>query len=251
MSYRSASSKTSEALITAVTAPGPNGYAESKYVAKHLVDYAFQKFGFLCSIARVGQVAGAVDHAEIWSPDEWFPSIIISSAHLCAILDSLGSAFSTTDRIPIDLLPGSSLRAGARATAFDASQCSTRIFHPINPQIVSWKALRGTVADELQSHIGKAIETISLRTWISRVRKDIESGAGSHASEKDLDTALRAISAAILLDFYEDLLTTGDGAPKQLDTTETMRSSQKLREMEGTKGDWMRKWIREWLVSRK
>ena len=95
------------------------------------------------------------------------------------------------------------------------------------------------------------METLSPGAWISKVWKDIESGAGSHASEKDLETALRAIPAAKLLDFYEGSQKTGGGAPNQLDTTESMTSSQKLRKMEGIRDDCMRKWIREWLVSRK
>ena len=83
------------------------------------------------------------------------------------------------------------------------------------------------------------------------MRKDIASGAGGHASDKDIETALQANPAAKLLDMYEKLLTTGDADSNILDTTETIRSIKKLREMEGIKDDWMRKWIREWMVSRK
>lgn len=251
MSYRSASSKTPEALFTADTAPGPNGYAESKNVAEHLVNYASQKLGLLCLIARVGQIAGAVEHNGIWNPDEWFPSMIVSSAHLSAIPDSLGSAFSTIDWVPIDLLPGVLFELAQEQQQSTNPNGSARVFHPTNPQVVSWQALRGTITNELHAHTGKPIETVSLRTWIGRVRKDIESGAGGHASDGDLKKALEANPAAKLLDFYEDLLMSGDGAPNRLDTTQTTRSSQKLRVMEGIKDEWMRKWIREWMGSRK
>ena len=47
------------------------------------------------------------------------------------------------------------------------------------------------------------------------------------------------------------LLTSEDRAPNRLDNTETMRSSEKFRKREGIKGDWMRKWVRKWMVSRK
>lgn len=120
---------------------------------------------------------------------------------------------------------------------------SARVFPPITPQVVSWNALRGTVAKELQSQIGKSIENVTFGTWIPRVRKDIESGA--------VETALMALPAAELLDFYEGLLPSGDGAPNRLDATEVMRRSQKLREMKVIKEDWMRKWIRKLMVSRK
>ena len=78
MSYKSSSSKISETFNTADTAPGPNGHAESKYVAEHLIIFASQKSGLLCLIDRAGQIAGAVDPAGIRSSDEWFPSIIIT-----------------------------------------------------------------------------------------------------------------------------------------------------------------------------
>lgn len=142
MSHRSASSKTSETLITTDAAPGPNGYTESKDVAEHLVNYASQKLGFLCSIVCVGQMAGTVDHAGIWSLDECFPSMIISSAHLSAIPDSLGSALSTIDWVPIDLLPGVFFEFPQEQQHSTHQTGSARIFHQKNPKVVSWKALR-------------------------------------------------------------------------------------------------------------
>lgn len=47
------------------------------------------------------------------------------------------------------------------------------------------------------------------------------------------------------------LLTSEDRAPNRLDNTETMRSSEKFRKLEGIKGNWMRKWVRKWTVSQK
>ena len=48
---------------------------------------------------------------------------------------------------------------------------SALIFHPVSPQVVSWRAFRDLVAAELQSQTGKYVEIVSLRTWISRVRR--------------------------------------------------------------------------------
>lgn len=237
MFHRSTSSKIPETLITSDSAPGPNGYADSKYVAEHLVQYASQKSRLLCSTARVGQIAGAVDHAGLWSPDEWFPCMIITSAHLSAIPDSLGPVFNTIDWIPIDRLPGILLELVQEQQEFTHYSGSPRFFHPANPQVVSWKALRDIVANELQSQTGNPIEVVPLRTWISRVRKDIESGAGDHTSDKDFETALRANPAVRLLDIYDNLLALGDAKLNEFDTTETIKSSKKLREMEGIKGE--------------
>ena len=251
MSYRSPSFKVPETLITADTAPGPNGYAESKNIAEHLVNYASQKLGCLSSIARVGQIAGAIDHAGVWSPDEWFPSMMITSAHLSALPETLGSAFSTIDWIPIDILPGVLFELAEDQQHATHRSESARVFHPMNPEVVPWEALRDTVANELHLQTGNAIEIVSLRTWISRVREKIESGAGGQASDKELEDTLRAIPAAKLLDFYDELLISEAKEPNRLDITETIKSSEKLREMKGIKGDWMRKWIQEWMVLRK
>ena len=251
MFYRPASFKVPERLITDDTAPGPNGYAESKSVAEHLIDYASAKLGLVSSIARVGQIAGAIDHAGLWSPDEWFPSMMITSAHLSALPESLGSTFNTIDWIPIDLLPEVLFELAEDQQHATHQSESARVYHPINPEVVSWEALRDAVANELHLQTGNAIEIVPLRTWISRVREKMESGAGGQAFDKDLEDTLRAIPAAKLLDFYDGLLTSGGKEATRLDITETIRSSEKLREMKGIRGDWMRKWIQEWRVSRK
>ena len=251
MSYRPASFKVPERLITDDTAPGPNGYAESKSVAEHLIDYASQRLGLDSSIARVGQIAGAIGHAGVWSPDEWFPSMIITSAHLSALPETLGSTFSMIDWIPIDLLPGVLFELAEDQQHVTHQSESARVFHPINPEVVSWEALRVAVANELHLQTGNAIEIVSLRTWISRVREKMESGAGGQASDKDLEDTLRAIPAAKLLDFYDELLISGAKEDTRLDITDTIKSSEKLREMKGIKGDWMRKWIQEWRELRK
>ena len=251
MSYKSSSSMTPETIITADTAPGPNGYAESKSVAESLLDYASQKHGFLCSVARVGQIAGSVHHAGIWNPDEWFPSMIITSAHISAIPDSLGPVFDTIDWIPMDLLPYVLFELALEQQQQHSRKTSDKFaqfFHPVNPNAVSWEELRDTVTNELQSHTKTPINIIPLHTWITKVRKAIESAvAGDHA---DLEPVLRAIPAAKLLDFYDALLTTS-GVSNRLETTNTMNTSPKLREMDRIKESWMRKWFREWMTTQK
>jgi nucleoside-diphosphate-sugar epimerase len=88
-----------EEIIKDHSAPIKMGYGESKYVAERLLDYAAEKLHIDTRIARVGQIAGPVVLPGTWSKWEWFPSLVISSAHIGALPDSLGSGF---DRIESD-----------------------------------------------------------------------------------------------------------------------------------------------------
>lgn len=64
MCYSSLTGRTPEEAVTADSAPRPNGYAESKYVAEQIIDHAAHRLssGPSFTFARVGQVAGAVKH---------------------------------------------------------------------------------------------------------------------------------------------------------------------------------------------
>lgn len=61
------------------TIPEAMGYAESKYVAERLLEGAKASYGVSSAICRVGQLAGPVHKRGVWSKQEWFPSVSISS----------------------------------------------------------------------------------------------------------------------------------------------------------------------------
>ena len=63
-----------EKLIGDMRVPAPMGYAESKYVAEHLLAGA-ANLGVSAAICHVGQVTGPVDKPGIWNRQEWFPSV--------------------------------------------------------------------------------------------------------------------------------------------------------------------------------
>lgn len=159
--------------------------------------------------------------------------------------------FNTIDWIHIDRLLEILFELAREQRDLMHYSGSARVFHPANPQLVSYKALRDTAANELQSQTGNIAEIILLRIWISRVRKNVESKAGDNTSDKDLEMALRANSAVILRDIYYDLLALGDVKLNKFNTTKIIRSSKKLREIKDIKDKLIRKWIREWTISRK
>ncbi|KAJ6164458.1 acetyl-CoA synthetase-like protein [Penicillium chermesinum] len=103
LGHRAESDSIREETVTTST-PAPNGYANSKYIAEHLVSHAAQKGLSRPAYARVGQVAGPIRQAGLWNKAEWFPSLVLSSLRLGALPDSLGLALDNIDWVPIDLL---------------------------------------------------------------------------------------------------------------------------------------------------
>ena len=258
ISYRSESGKTPEKPVTADTAPGPNGYSESKYVAEQILEYAAQTAvpGPSLAYARVGQVAGAAHRSGMWNKNEWFPSMIISSLHIGALPDSLGPTFDRIDWVPIDLLATIlvelALQGAHSATTETASEAHhADVYHPLNPHATSWTALRAIVLDELRSQTKKPMEVVPLRTWIARVRKEAESTAGSsgNAEDVDLETVLRKNPAVKLVEFYEELVASEGVSTNRLEFAETLKTSRAMQGLEPIKDEWVRKWIREWFAA--
>ncbi|KAK3174025.1 putative NRPS-like protein biosynthetic cluster [Lepraria neglecta] len=257
ISYCSESGKTPEKPVTADSAPGPNGYSQSKYVAEHIIDYATQTVpsGFSLAFARVGQIAGATNHSGIWNKDEWFPSMIISSVQIGAIPESLGSTFDQIDWVPIDLLTDIlvelALTRGQSTASYNGHGTHhANVYHPLNSHKITWTELRATVLRELISHTKKPMEVIPLGTWIAKVRNDVESvvDRSENANDANLEAALRNNPAARLLDFFEHLAAPEKVSTNQLECVETFKLSKTMRELEPIKDEWMQKWIREWFA---
>lgn len=268
MSYRNSSMQTPEEVIFDDSAPGPNGYAMSKNISELLLDYAAHKLSMSTSFARVGQIAGAVQYAGLWNKAEWFPSLVISSLHIGAIPDSLGPSLSNIDWVPVNVLAEILVELGLdnnqqpeehvshnNATLTGMSRGGARVFHPLNPQPTTWKALRPVVIQELHSITGKKLETISMDAWLKRIRKDMETSADSSQAlkgnndvlrDEELEAFLQVNPAVKLLGFYEGVLGGEGEAGNRLEIEETKKRSAKLRAVEGVKPEWVRKWVREW-----
>ena len=255
ISYHSTTGQTPEKPITADPAAGSNGYSESKYVAEQIVEYAAQKVHSNLSLAfaRVGQVAGAANHAGIWNKDEWFPSMIASSVQIGALPDTLGSTFDRIDWVPIDILAVILTELAIYGAQSTASRTSTEthhvnVYHPLSSHSITWTDLRATILHELSSRTEKPMEVVPLRVWVARVRREAESAvhAGEEADDVSVEAALRRNPAAKLLDFFEGLVASGSVPSNKLEYSETMKLSGTMRGLRAIKDEWVRKWIREW-----
>ncbi|KAJ6018232.1 acetyl-CoA synthetase-like protein [Penicillium sp. IBT 35674x] len=221
--------------VIQTTIPAPNGYANSKYIAEHLLAHAAQK-GYNPAFARVGQVAGPIRSHGLWSKSEWFPSLVLSSLHLSALPETIGQALDRVDWVPVDLL------AEILVDLSLLESPGVGVYHPVNLHPQSWKDIRPVVADALQV-LGKPMKIISLREWILRVRQDIE--LVSQDQEK-LQIQLAKNPAAKLLDFFEDMMHQTE-AENALDATGTALMSQKLQMVDAVKAEWIQKWVKEWV----
>ncbi|PYH65836.1 acetyl-CoA synthetase-like protein [Aspergillus vadensis CBS 113365] len=259
MGHRNSESGLIPETVLSTTTPAPNGYANSEYIAEHLLDYAAKqqevqqnspeqaRAAPSFSFARVGQVAGAVRSPGLWNRAEWFPSLVQSSRHLQALPDTLG-LMDRVDWVPVDLL-AEVLVELALVGAADNHGCSSatgsppavQVYHPVNLQPQSWDLIRPVVADALfiknRDSTGKTIETIPLREWVQSVRHDIEAASSRFSADAENEN----------LDFFQDLET----EQTQLivfESLHTAKMSKKLHEVEGVRPEWLRKWIAEWLA---
>ena len=262
MSYGSSSKNIPEEVISTESAPGPNGYAESKFLSERLLDHAAQKLSIDTAFARVGQIAGAVRHTGLWNKAEWFPSLVISSHHVGAIPDSLGATMGNIDWVPIDDLAEILVDLAVNMPRQDppshnAQPKRAKVFHPLNPHPTTWQAIQPIIASDLEAIaiclMKQRPRTIPLASWLQRVRKDMETTAGSHknnnnstTADSDLETLLRKNPAVKLLAFYEDVLGSHEGAGRSWEMRETMKRSRKVRELDGVRAEWVSKWVREW-----
>ncbi|TVY78113.1 Non-canonical non-ribosomal peptide synthetase FUB8 [Lachnellula suecica] len=249
-SYSSESSAIPEQIIHDSKAPAPMGYGESKHIAERLLDYASSKLGITASIARVGQVAGPVNSTGHWNKAEWLPSLVISSLHIGAVPETLGSSDTKIDWVPIDVLAEALIEI-----AFKSGQ-GAQVFHPQNPRPTTWSALLPSIIDSLSGAKsilptaaqkmlpGKTIETVSFNTWLQRIRAEAETTATTSDKAK-LEALLEASPAIKLLSFYESIADTEQWV--SLETKRTEEESEKLRDLEGIKPEWMTMWAKGWL----
>lgn len=246
-----------EKIVHVGSAIHPNGYAESKYLSELLIHHACESLSIACSVARVGQLTGAAKNYGGWNPTEWFPSLVLSSAKVGALPDSLGSSLNEMNWIPLDLaadiiveiatLPQNEYSKSIRDDGPASRQ--PQIYHLLNPHPVKWSSTRLKVADTIWRLTSTRLEIVDSQIWMTKVRKDLEMrvpGQAAH-TQQDIERALKSNPAAKLLDFYQQIMRPADGAVAGWEIKETLRQSKRLRDLPSIQQAWMDKWVEEWL----
>jgi len=79
------------------------GYAEAKHIAERMLASASSSRMIPASICRAGQIPGPMREGSsgVWNRSEWLPSLLVSSAHIGILLESLGTV-EEVDWLPVD-----------------------------------------------------------------------------------------------------------------------------------------------------
>lgn len=244
-----------ERILTSFADPAPMAYAQSKHLAERLLDTASTTSGIRSTICRVGQVAGPVMHEHksgMWNKQEWLPSLIASSKYLGKIPKTLGPN-DMVDWIPVDVLsrvlvelllpkdPDTRLAApkqngnsvNGEGSLYSVPAESAKVYHAVNPHATPWSKLLPAILASF--HDQNPPEPVALRDWVTALGR-------SAAEHEDWDRN----PAIKLLDFFEQLASTGEGDAVRFETANTLRVSAALQDLEAVKAEWMEGWMRQW-----
>lgn len=250
-----------EAILSSLTTPFANGYARSKFLAEILCDTAAKHLGPAVSVAvaRVGQVAGAVRQLRprgaemVWNRAEWFPSLVVGSLRLGCLPSDLGAQFSEVDWLPVDVLADVVVDLALlrpRSGNSSSSGNGADVFNLRNPHTVPWETLIPAVAETAKELLSQTLQVVSPAVWLARLN---ESMAGATKGESsDLEDAVKSNPAIKLLDFYRDGLWAENESKKNASSRpmaveRACAGSETLRGVSPVTGEWMRRWVEEWI----
>lgn len=244
-----------ERVFTSFTTPSSGGYAQSKFLAELLCDTTVKQLGVPSTLIRVGQVAGPIRQPGEWNRNEAIPSLLIASAEMACLPENIGM-FSEVDWIPVDLLSDVlielSLCKSDLASDFPGAENQHRgvqVFNLRNSHTTTWEALLPSIVQAIRStrvRSDHAPEIVPPSTWLARLSGDEREAGGSGAKSSN--------AASKLLDFYQNQLwRMGQDAPengvKPMEINQSLARSAALCEVQAVGGDWVRKWVNEWMAS--
>jgi len=201
----SGSSRVPESIVFDSSAPASSGYGESKYVAEHVLYEASKQIpGLSTTILRIGQIAGPIEHNSIWPTREWLPSLIVSSKSIDALPSDLGR-MTDVDWIPVDVLAdciseiilgGTKNEGEQQSSREDSNNGRCKVYHVVNPNIVSWGSLLPVVQDRT-----RIFRTKPLHEWIELVQggPDVDQAPTVSAKAGAINPAKK------ILQFYQGL----------------------------------------------
>ena len=207
------------------------GYSQSKLLAELLFAHGCDNLKVPVSICRVGQITGPVLSSKgMWSPREWFPSIILTCKHLRQIPSDLG-ALDCMDWIPVDIL-ADALTETLLPDSSPKRAGKTRYLHFVNPRKTHWSDMAHAVSSRLDTR--RKLEVVTFNDWLD-----------SLADASENLTEIDKIPAVKLLDFLREM------AHHSIErstfaTKDTESCSPTLRELPPVSIEWMEQWLNQW-----
>ncbi|KAF7876845.1 uncharacterized protein EAF02_008065 [Botrytis sinoallii] len=244
-------SRIPEAVIHDASASESMGYGESKYLSERILDYASKKIQLQVNIARVGQIAGPIQGPSVWSRDEWFPSLIISSSFVGAVPDSLGLDLDRIEWIPVDALSEILIEL-CQISQHGREIDGAKVFNLLNSYQEEWENLLPTVMKALSSGSSTEteIERISFESWIQKVegtadQQSFHSTEETNAKETHFNHLVELNPAIKLTHFYRAEERRKEG--KKWETGRAQKQSERLRNLGKIENIWLEKWIKTWM----
>jgi len=221
-----------ESEIKDLSVAGDMGYGQSKLLAELIFAHGCDNLNVPVSICRVGQIAGPVLSSKgMWSPREWFPSILLTCKHLGQIPQDLG-ALDCMDWIPVDLLADAlaeSLLSGSSPKGIG----KTRYMHFVNPKKAYWSDVAHAVSSKLDPD--RKLEVVPFTDWLDSL---------AQASEKL--TEIDNIPAIKLIDFLRGMAHDSLERPSFC-TKFTECFSPTLSKLLPVSVEWMEQWLEQWM----
>lgn len=210
-----------------------DGYSRSKRVAEQLVDAYARSSGLPAAILRLGQIAGPVTGRGMWTPREWFPTVVRASLHFGVLPRDLGLV-DDVNWIPVDVLATILIEVAEHVSANvgdggGRSSADAPVFNVCNPASVRF-------ANVLPALTGIATATVSFAEWINLVE------AAALASRAAGDGA--RVPAAKLVSFLRQWV--GDGRPLKIQTANLAAASATARALPAVNHAWMTLWLSQW-----
>ncbi|KAL8802393.1 MAG: hypothetical protein Q9200_006593 [Gallowayella weberi] len=204
----------------------PMGYAESKHIAERLLYRAGLESNVSSTICRVGQIAGPIYSAGIWSKREWLPSMIASAKYLGCIPSYLGP-MDRIDWVPIDQV--SQVAVELFTMNRGPATPTTQVFHLVNPSETYWPELLPVVQD----YLGSDVRAVSLAEWVQKLRESLF-----------CVEAVDRNPAAKLVDFFGARV--HFNSSPIMETKWSVEHSQTLRRIDRIRPQMMKIWLDQW-----
>lgn len=244
-----------EEIIDDSSASSRMGYGQSKYLAERILDFASQKMHLQTSAIRVGQVAGSSKTARGWNSHEWFPSMVITSAHIGALPATIGSsAHEEVDNsvtwVPMDIL-ADALTELCFSSHPDPTPGNTTIFQIQHPKSIPWSNVLETIKSTIQETMQKGVDIVPYAQWLDLVKAQATQTDKLSIAEQEASSARNP--AVKLLDFFESLQNgkerghRDEGDRKRLVMDKTLQSSRVLTDLEPIRHEWIEGWTEDWL----
>ncbi|CAO3664962.1 unnamed protein product [Umbelopsis ramanniana] len=194
----------------------PMGYAQSKYIAEHLMRYVTEAKNIQGYVERVGQMSGDTING-YWNPQEQYPLMVAGGA---VHMKKMPAMNIEIDWIPLDYSAAAIVEIMMN-TANDAPSPTESIFHIVNPNSVAWMDF----LQALQAN-GLKFSQVSPEEWMNEL------------SEDDSNPAFKLIS------FYQDVF--GNVEMPSWVTTKTQSVSRKLKATPKLDATMVGKYLQYW-----